>query len=142
MGTLLFFLTILLIVAALLVSLVSLIRRRMGTVRKVVLVLLFWLGAYAIALVAVSLTSQSQTLTQGQEHCFDEMCYSAKGSSQAKTLGNHSASGIFTVVDVQLRNAAKRSAQKPSNPQLWLVAPDGREYRDMTGGKGKSPASR
>ena len=136
-GTLLFFLTIMMLVVALFVGLVSWMRRRMGTVRKVVIVVLAWLGAYGVTLLTVSATSRAPVLARGQEHCFDEMCYSIKGSTEAKTLGTNPANGIFTIVDLQLRNASSRTAQKPSNPQLWLVGPDGREFRALVWGKGE-----
>ncbi len=137
-GTLAFLTTCLILVVSLVLVLVSLLGRRTGTAVRAVGLMLAWLALYGIILLAVSLTSRAPVLEQGQEHCFDEMCCSVQGVASTKTLGTSQANGLFYVVDVTLRNAAKRAAQKPSNPELWVTDGVGHEYRQMFWGEGET----
>ena len=137
MGTLLFILTFLMLLSTSLMGLISLIRKRFGAFRKIGILMLAWLAVYGIVLLVFSMTSQSQVISRGQEHCFDEMCYSVKSTSWVNTLGSEHASGAYLLIDVQLRNASTRTSQKPSNPQMWLVGPQGEKMGPMLWGKGE-----
>ncbi len=137
LGTLAFLITLLFLVISLGVVPVSLLRKRTGRVGRIGAAMLAWLAVYVVILFAVSLTSRESVLGQGQEHCFDEMCFSVQGVTQTKTLENRQANGLFYVVDVRLRNAARRTAQKPSNPQLGVIDDERHEYKEMLEGQGE-----
>ncbi len=136
LGTLAFLITALALVLALAFVAVSLVRKRIATATKAAGLVLAWLAVYVGILIAVSLTSPEPILDRGQEHCFDEMCFSVQGVAETPTLGTRQASGVFYIVDVKLRNAAGRTAQKPSNPQIWIIDGDRHEYRQMLVGDG------
>ena len=87
---------------------------------------------YFSVLLLVSLTSSQTRLALNQERCFDEMCFSVIGVNKVKTVSNPSAQitaqGSFYLVQLQLRNAAKRLAQKPDNPGFEVVDQQGHTY--------------
>jgi len=136
-GTLAFLGTLLGLIAAGIGLIFSLARLRFKTAGWIGLGVLAWLGIYAAILLAVSFSSAQRVLGKGQEHCFDEMCFSMTAVSTAKTLGSGegqvTASGIYYIVTVQLRNDAKQVAQKPSDPQIWIQDPQGRTYTTILG---------
>jgi hypothetical protein len=92
------------------------------------------LGLYAAALLFVSLTSSQIILGPGQEHCFDEMCFSVKGVTTTPTLGTTphqiTAHGLYYVLTVQLHNAAKRVPQRPDSTMMWITDQQGHAYTD------------
>jgi hypothetical protein len=136
-GTLAFLATLLGLAAAAIGLIFSLVTRRFRTAGRIGLGVLAWMGIYAAVLLAVSFTSAPRVLGPGQEHCFDEMCFSVKNAAATKTVGagpdQVSAHGVYYIVTVQLRNDAKRVAQKPSDPQLWIQDQQGRRHAEMIG---------
>ena len=96
------------------------------------MVLLAWIGVYAVLLLALSFTSQTRTIQPGEERCFDEMCFSVKANSVVSVLGTGpnqlKAQGEYLVVTVQLHSTAKRRAQKPSQPDLFVIYANGQRY--------------
>jgi hypothetical protein len=70
-------------------------------------------------------------LDLSQERCFDEMCYSVKGVAITHALGQFKAQGDFYVVTVQLRSDSRGTAQKPSQPALFVVDAQGQSYSQM-----------
>ena len=71
-------------------------------------------------------------MAPGAERCFDEMCYSVKSITTAHTLDASphplTALGEFYIIAVQLRSAARGNAQKPSQPDLFVIDARGRRY--------------
>ena len=49
--------------------------------------MLLWIGAYVACLLLVSLTTPQRIIGQGDEQCFDEMCFSVGAVSATPTLG-------------------------------------------------------
>jgi hypothetical protein len=76
----------------------------------------------------VSFASQPKFLNLDQERCFDEMCYSVKSVTMTHTLGQFTAQGDYYIITIQLRSAAQRTAQKPSQPDLFIVDSQGNRY--------------
>jgi len=134
-GTLAFLITFFALVAALILVLFNLARRRPRTAWKIGRVMLAWTGVYAILLLGVSLSSRAPVLEQGQEHCFDEMCFSVQEIITAPALGTGeaqvNAQGIFYVITVELHSASRRTPQKPSNPHIWVIDAQGGSYTRM-----------
>ena len=134
-GVLAFFLTILAMVTGGVIIAVALITHHAPRAQKTGILLLVWLGIYAAALMAASVTSRPQYIEAGKERCFDEMCYSIKTLSISQTLGTEpnsfKAQGKYYVMTVQLRSDSKRSAQKPSQPDLFIVGDHGDRYSQM-----------
>src|SRR5690349_7949757 len=85
-GDLLFFLTVLIIVGALVFVPLALLRHRSRPARLVSLLVFFWIAGYLIAVLAVSLLTPQSILRPHQEHCFDDMCFSVVSASVRKTL--------------------------------------------------------
>lgn len=116
---------------------VTLAARRRKAAARIGLGLAGWIGVYTTALLLVSFTTPQRVLAMGEEHCFDEMCFSVQNVVPSKTLGAGSqqltAGGIFYIVTVQLRNDAKRVAQKPSDPGIWIQDQQGRSYTQILG---------
>ena len=106
--------------------------RRAG---KIAGLLLGWLGLYVLALLLASFTSRPSFVNTGGERCFDEMCYALTKLELRPTLGESpkqlKASGQYYIMTIRLRSAAKRSAQKPSQPSVFVVDARGRRYTDM-----------
>jgi len=138
LGTLTLLLTILILVVALLAAVVILVSGHARFALRISQGVLAWIAAYALLLVVVSLTSPRQILEPGQEHCFDEMCFSVQGVSTTRTLGSDgqqvTAQGVYYVVSINLRNAARGTAQKPSLTNFWVTGEQGRRYRPLTAG--------
>ena len=132
-GILTFFATILVLVTGVFVIGISLLTRHFMRAGRIGLILLGWIAVYAVILLTASFTSQPRYLSIGQERCFDEMCYSVTAVTITPTLTNDflyqlKARGNFYLVTVQLRNAARREAQKPSNPDLFVIGAGGKIY--------------
>lgn len=127
-----FILTFLGIVVGLLTIVVNFIRGNKSLAAKVGLGLVGWVGLYLVVLLIMSFTSTQITLAANQEKCFDEMCFSVTNVRATKTLdtglGQTLAQGNFLVVQVQLRNAAKRVSQKPDSPKFQVVDAQGNIY--------------
>ncbi len=133
LGILAFFGTILALLIGAILLLVALATRHAGRAWKVARFLLGWLAVYTLLLLGFSVFSQTHYLNPGQERCFDEMCYSVKTLSVAHTLGTAphqlTAKGNFYILTVQLRSNAKRTAQIPSQPDLFIMDAAGKSYR-------------
>ena len=107
--------------------LAALIRRRFAVVRRLSLIGGAWLALYGAALLAVSLTSAPVQLAPGQERCFDEMCFSVTQVT-ASAVGAPAAAQRYYTVTIQLRNAARGTAQKPDSPAVRLIDQRGQLY--------------
>ena len=96
---------------AVLVLIQSLIVRKRGRAKFVLLAMLLLAGAYLAAILIFSLVSHEKLLARGAEKHFCEidchLAYSVANTSQAKTLGNSpnqtTAQGTYTVVTIKTR---------------------------------------
>jgi len=113
---------------------VALLTRHFRAAWRIGWLMLAWAGVYIAVLLLASFTSSPRRLDLGQEHCFDEMCFSVQSVTTTKTLGTGSnqitANGVYYLVTVQLRNAALRQPQKPSQPAVWVIDAQGRKYTE------------
>lgn len=132
-GDLLFLLTVLIFVGAILFVLYTLLKHQIRHARAVSLLALLWIVCYLIAVLGVSLFTPQRILRPREEHCFDDMCFSVVSASTRKTLGSFSsritAQGSYYLITVQLRNAGRGRAQKPSSPSFVLVDQQGNNYK-------------
>jgi len=145
-GTLLFLGTILGVLGCLVYMIYTLVTHRVRRTLVCLLGLGVWLGIYTLIMIAVSLATPQTVLVKGQEHCFDEMCFSVTDVMTMRTVGTgtqrQAAQGIYYIVTVQLRNAARQTPQKPDHPTLYLVDRAGHQYDSFSGGQtiiGQSP---
>ena len=120
------------LVAALVLAVVALFTYRPARALKVMGLALGWIGVYALALLVVSFTSHPRYLAPGQERCFDEMCYSVTGLTVSPSLGTPpqqiNARGVYYIVTLQLHSTARRTAQKPSQPEVFVIDARGQRY--------------
>jgi hypothetical protein len=132
LGALAFIVTILGLAGLGIGLIASLLTHHFRAAGRIGLLMLAWAGGYLVILLFASFTSRTILLDLGQEHCFDEMCYSVLGAYTSKTLGMRPnqmvAQGNFYILTVQLRNAARRQPQKPSQPELWVLDNQRRKY--------------
>ncbi|HEY3312840.1 MAG TPA: hypothetical protein VGK00_14465 [Anaerolineales bacterium] len=131
-GLLVFLISILGLSTALVLAIIALFTHRPGRAMKVMALAVGWIVLYALALLAFSFTSRPRYLAPGQERCFDEMCYSITALRVSPSLGTTSqqinARGIYYIVTIQLRSAARRTAQKPSEPDVFIIDAQGKRY--------------
>jgi hypothetical protein len=127
-----FLATVLVLLSATLALIATCLRRKWRLACSILLVLLIWLGVYLVMLLSVSLLTPQTVLAQRQERCFDEMCFSVTQVTARKTLSagaqGQAAGSISYLVTVQLRNASRRTAQKPDSPAFTLVDQQGNSY--------------
>lgn len=139
-GDLIFLATFLMIVAGVVLLAIALTTRHSRFARGVLLVGVTWLLIYAVALFAVSWVTPQQTLAIGQEHCFDEMCFSVTQARTANAMTSqdgvsHVAHGTYYIVTMQLRNKARWQPQKPDSPGAYLVDQSGHTYQPARDGQ-------
>jgi hypothetical protein len=132
LGVLAFFATLLGLISAVIAIIIALLTHHPQRAGKIGLISLGWIAVYAFLLLAASFTSRPQFIASGKERCFDEMCYSVKSVVITPTLGNapapFKAQGNYYVLTVQLRSDSKRTAQKPSEPNLLVVDAHGEQF--------------
>jgi hypothetical protein len=129
LGDAYFLLTVLVLLGGIITTLIFTLRRLFRGVLIAGGITGAWIIIYIIVLISISLAASPPILNLKQEHCFDEMCFSVLGSNLSKSLnGISSQHATFLTVEVQLRNAAKRSPQKPSNAIVYLVDESGHEW--------------
>lgn len=146
-GVLAFFVSLLVLGVGAASILIAILRRHPRQAWKIARLCLGWVAVYAVILVLVALTSRPVIIPLGQERCFDEMCYSVQAVSNTPTLstpsGSLAAQGEFLLITVQLRSAARRTAQRPSEPALFLLDADGqRQTRILDAGSGQPVTAR
>jgi hypothetical protein len=135
---------------AALVLIQSLIVRKRGRAKFVLLVMLLVAGAYLAAILIFSLASHEKLLARGEEKHFCEidchLAYSVANTSQAKTLGNPpnqtTAQGMYTVVTIRTRfDETTISPSRgngflyPNSRMLTLVDDRGNKYSPSTEGQ-------
>jgi len=134
---LLFLITIVIAVTALLRAAYALVRGRRRVAPRILLRLGVFLGVYAAALIAVSVTSAPHVLGLHQPQCFDEWCLTVERVAHRQTIG-HALRGVvargrFYLVTVQVSNKSKRTSQRAIDAQVYLVATTGRRYDPAPG---------
>lgn len=114
---------------------IALFTRHPKRAAKIGRLLLGWIGLYTVALLVTSFASQPRFLGLSQDRCFDEMCYSVKAVTVTHTLGAApdplKAQGDYYVVTIQLRSDSRGTAQKPSQPALFVVDAQGKHYTQI-----------
>jgi hypothetical protein len=135
LGVLAFLATVLGVLIGLGLLAAALLTRRPRRAGKIAGFLLGWLGLYVLALLLASFTSRPGFVDPGGERCFDEMCYALTKLELSPSLdtpaGQLKAQGQYYIVTIQLRSAAKRTAQKPSQPSVFVVDARGQRYTRM-----------
>src|SRR5436190_20744276 len=123
--------TAFLLFLSLLVLIQSLIVRKYGRSKIVLVALLMIAGAYLVAMLIFSIASRESVLARGQEKHFCELdchlAYSILNATQAKTFGNApnqvTAQGQFTIITVKTRFDETTIAPQRGN---GLLHPNGR----------------
>ena len=133
-----------------LVLIQSLIVRKHGRAKFVVLAMLLIAGAYLAAILIFSLASHETLLARGEEKHFCEidchLAYSVANTRQSKTLGNSpnqsTAQGTYTVVTIKTRFDENTISPRrgdsllyPNSRSLTLVDERGNKYSPSTEGQ-------
>jgi hypothetical protein len=128
----------------------SLIVRRYGRAKFVVVVMLLIAGAYLVAILIFSLASHEKVLARGDEKHFCEidchLAYSVANTRESKTLGNSSnqstAQGTYTVVTIKTRfdettisPSRGNGLLYPNSRSLTLVDDRGNKYTPSSEGQ-------
>jgi Domain of unknown function (DUF4352) len=133
LGTLLFLVTVVGALGVLIALVYGKFTRRRRLIRVLLIGAAVWLAAYSTLLVCTSLLTPQQVLEAHQHRCFDEMCFSVLQATTQSTVGageqTQTAQGLYYVVNVQLRNASQRTAQKPDHPEFFLDDGQGHQYQ-------------
>ncbi len=130
MSTLIFLLTVLALFSTLIALPIVLFQRRLDLARIIGGGMLAWLIIYTALLFGFAWFSPQTILNQGQEECFDDMCFSV---TQARFAA--ATQGSELIVTLQLRNAALRTAEKPDHPAAYLVDQQGKTYQPSSTGQ-------
>ena len=128
----------------------SLIVRKHGRAKFVVLVMLLIAGAYLAAILIFSLASHEKVLARGDEKHFCEidchLAYSVANTRQSKTLGNSpnqtTAQGVYTIVTIKTRFDETTISPRrgdgllyPNSRSLTLVDDRGNKYSPSSEGQ-------
>src|SRR3954453_15670620 len=114
MAALALIVALLVVVVTAVASLVAAVTgRRARAVRRATVAVAVVAG-YAAVLITVALTSSPRTLAPGEWKCFDDWCATV-GPGTGTEQGTDSCA-----VPVQIRNAARRVAQRPDSPQVFV----------------------
>lgn len=133
-----------------LVLIQSLIVRKRGRAKFVLLAMLLIAGAYLAAILIFSLVSHEKVLARGEEKHFCEidchLVYSVANTHQAKTLGDppnqETAQGIYTVVTIKTRfdettisPSRGNGLLYPNDRVLTIIDDRGNKYAPASGNK-------
>ena len=129
---LLFILTVLITVVALLRVGYQLVRTRTAAARTTFLRLAAYLATYAVTLMAVSVLSPGEAWQIGEARCFDEWCITVTSASRQPSIGSARATGIFYVVTLRVSSQSRRRPQRESDVDTYLVDGRGRRF-DVSG---------
>ncbi len=127
----LFLVSVLGCVLALVAALVALVFHRRLAARRLALTLGSYLLLYALTLASVGALSPQQTMVIGQTRCFDDWCIAVAHAVQRSSLDASptlAPNGRFTIVTVRVSSRAKRISQRELDTQLYLVDGAGRRY--------------
>jgi len=125
MGVLLMLMTIGGVIAAVIVTIVSLITKRSWLANFTLGAVAVWFSFYAVMLVGFSITSHEKDLTfdEPKSYCgFYLDCHlhaMVTGVRTTKTIGDHTADGIFYVANVKVFSDARNP-----NTKLRLITPE------------------
>lgn len=139
-----------LLIAAVLVLIYSLIVRKFGLAKVVMLVMVAIAGVYLAAVLAFSFASSERVLARGEEKHFCEidchLAYSVSETRQMKTIGaandQATAGGMFVAVTIKTRFDEKTIGPNRGNGPLYpnsrvlaLVDDQGRRYLPSPSGQ-------
>jgi hypothetical protein len=125
---LLFLLTVLITVGALLRVGYQLVCARPGAAKTTFLRLGGYLAAYTTTLIAVSLLSRGETLQIGEARCFDEWCIAGTSALRQPSIGGARARGIFYVVTLRVSSESRGRPQRETDVDTYLLDARGRRF--------------
>jgi hypothetical protein len=92
--------------------------------QKLVFALVGCTCAYAVVLMAVSLSSETHQLALGTDKCFDDWCASVLGAWHVPGP-NTTAGAKLVAIELRISNRARGAAFRPSQPRVTVVLPSG-----------------
>jgi hypothetical protein len=114
MTTLIFFITVLVLLILFIRIIVKLIRRKPVTVTiKIILAIIL---AYSALWIIFGLTRKRMPVPMGTEICFDDWCATVSKST-VSTVGD----SMQVVLTITMSNHARGIAQKPSEPRVHIL---------------------
>ncbi len=125
---LLFIVSVLATVGALVRVGYLLIRKRTAAAKKTATRLATFVAMYAVTLVVVSLASPGKLLAIGDTRCLDEWCITVTGASRQPSIGVVHANGIFYVVTVRVSSRSRGRRQREIDVCTYLTDSVGRRF--------------
>ncbi len=126
-------------ILALIVLIYSLLRRRWGQAKRILLFLGSFLVVYAVVLIIVSLLSPQRIFAMHQNRCFDDWCVSVEQVVQQPTVGTApkviTARGVFYLVTMRVSSQAKAVSQRALDAQVYLLDGGGQRHNPDPSGQ-------
>jgi len=127
MSSLLFFITVLLILVLTCTIIAKSLGRRNVTRHAKILGIV--IGGYALLWIVFFFAAKEDQVSFGKEICFDDWCATVLGADTASILGTGAqparAVGRFIILSVRMSNHARGIAQKPSEPRVHIIDQQG-----------------
>ena len=133
---LLFILSFLITVVAILRAGYRLLRQRVAAAKQTATRLAVFIAMYAVTLVVVSLATPQQRLRVGDLRCFDEWCITVVNTSRQPRVGDVAANGIFYVVTVRVSSRSRGRRQREVDVSTYLADSLGRRFDVSPSGQG------
>jgi hypothetical protein len=122
LGNLIFFFCLL---ATVILAVVFIYRKLRGKpTRRIAFAVIGCWSAYAIVLVAASLSSKTVPLALGTDKCFDDWCASVIGS-RLLPRANAAPSSELLAITLRISDRALQAAFRPSQPRVMLTLSSG-----------------
>ncbi len=120
MATLIFFATIVSMIALVIILLVKLIRRKRVTaiLRAVVIIVISYCLLWGFFYIK---NINNKVIPFGTDVRFDDWCATVTKIEHPATIGGVNPSGQFIVLHITMANRARGIAQKPSEPRVHII---------------------
>lgn len=123
MPTLLFLVTVLILLGSLAIILIRLIQKR--NTRKVIKLFSITLGSYLTLWLTFYFMKKDIQIQLAENICFDDWCATLTKAELLDSLKNDKKTfypkGKFIVLHIQMSNHARGIAQKPSEPKVFII---------------------
>lgn len=137
MASLVFILTFLLLVILLMAVVFQAIRKRPVTPQFKIMG--YTLGAYVLLWLFFYMISTKTVVPLNTPICFDDWCATVnqidQGPVAQQELGKLTLDSTYVVLHVTMSNHAKRIAQKPSDPRIYLIDTAGKYWGHSSNGQ-------
>ncbi|HEX9458286.1 MAG TPA: hypothetical protein VGA84_04030 [Thermoanaerobaculia bacterium] len=102
------------------------LRGRLRAARTTLIRLLACIAAYMLVLIGFSLAEPRKEIPIGEPRCFDDWCITVEQAARQKAIGATNAAGTFCVITLRVSSRAKRSPQRETDIDIYLIDDLGR----------------